>query len=114
VPPKQLPPPATDPKSPPAISGDKQKPVGDRPRTASAATNQRHANRCTDAGKTVSVGGWYVVKAGDTLSSIAKRHYGNGDRYTTILRANSRKISDPNLIFPCQRLYISGRRHHHH
>lgn len=48
----------------------------------------------------------HVVRRGDTLTRIARRYYGNGNRYRVIYRANRRKIRNPNLIYPRQRLYI--------
>ncbi len=54
--------------------------------------------------------GMYVVRRGDTLWGIAKRHYGKGSSYRRIYRANRRKIRNPNRIYPHQRLYIPSRR----
>jgi peptidoglycan endopeptidase LytE len=48
-------------------------------------------------------GAAYTVRAGDTLSSIAARY---GTTVTAIATAN--QLSDPNLIFPGQRLTIPG------
>ncbi len=53
--------------------------------------------------------GRYTVKRGDTLWSIARRHYRKGKRYYRIVRANRRKLRNPNLIYPCQRLYLPRR-----
>ncbi|GEM48938.1 BON domain-containing protein [Deinococcus cellulosilyticus] len=49
---------------------------------------------------------WYTVKAGDTLSEIAERFYGDASKesYMKIARANG--ISDPNLIRVGQKLQI--------
>ncbi len=46
----------------------------------------------------------YVVKKGDTLSAIAKRFTGNAANYRAI--ANQNKISNPNRIYPGQKLVI--------
>jgi nucleoid-associated protein YgaU len=56
----------------------------------------------------------YVVKPGDTLWAIANRHYRHGSRYNIIYRANQHRISDADLIRPCQRLVLPlrGKRRH--
>jgi nucleoid-associated protein YgaU len=48
----------------------------------------------------------YVVEAGDTLSKIAKKFYGDADRWTEIFEANKDQISDPNVISVGQELKI--------
>jgi nucleoid-associated protein YgaU len=48
----------------------------------------------------------YTVKAGDTLSKIAKAHYGDANRYMEIFNANRDKLSDPDKIHPGQVLTI--------
>jgi len=48
----------------------------------------------------------YTVKAGDTLSKIAKAHYGDPNQYTKIFEANRDKLKDPDKIFPGQVLVI--------
>lgn len=47
----------------------------------------------------------YTVKSGDTLSAIAKAHYGAPD-YMKIFEANKPMLSDPNKIYPGQVLRI--------
>lgn len=42
----------------------------------------------------------YTVQKGDCLWNIAKKHLGNGSRYTEIYNLNRDKISNPNLIQP--------------
>jgi nucleoid-associated protein YgaU len=61
---------------------------------------------CRRAGAPVRRGGWYVVQRGDTLWHIAEAHYGYGEAYRRLRRANSEKVADGNLIYPCQRLFI--------
>ena len=44
----------------------------------------------------------YTVKAGDTLSKIAKDHLGNANAYMEIFNANKDQLSDPDKIKPGQ------------
>jgi hypothetical protein len=60
---------------------------------------------CRRAGMPVEDASWYVVARGDTLWRIARVHYGNGRSWWRILHANW-GISEPNLIYACQRLFI--------
>ena len=48
----------------------------------------------------------YTVKAGDTLSKIAKEHLGNANAYMKIFEANKDQLSDPDKIKPGQVLKI--------
>ena len=48
----------------------------------------------------------YTVKAGDTLSKIAKEQYGDSGDYMKIFNANKDKLSDPDKIQPGQNLVI--------
>jgi nucleoid-associated protein YgaU len=48
----------------------------------------------------------YTVKAGDTLSKIAKDHLGNANAYMDIFNANRDQLSDPDTIKPGQVLKI--------
>lgn len=48
----------------------------------------------------------YEVVAGDTLSKIAKRFYGDAAKYPKIFEANRDQLKDPNVIKPGQRLKI--------
>jgi nucleoid-associated protein YgaU len=48
----------------------------------------------------------YVVVAGDSLSKIAKREYGNANDWNRIFEANKDILKDPNKIYPGQKLRI--------
>jgi LysM repeat protein len=48
----------------------------------------------------------YTVKAGDTLSKIAKEFYGNANAYQKIFEANRDQLTDPDKIKPGQELKI--------
>jgi nucleoid-associated protein YgaU len=49
---------------------------------------------------------FYEVKKGDSLSKIAKAHYGDAMKYMEIFEANQPMLKDPNLIYPGQVLRI--------
>jgi LysM repeat protein len=48
----------------------------------------------------------YVVKSGDTLSSISKHFYGNAGDYIRIFKENSNKLTNPNLLQVGKKLEI--------
>ena len=52
------------------------------------------------AGKT------YTVKAGDTLSAIAKEHLGSAGAYMKIFELNKDQLTDPDKIKPGQVLHL--------
>ncbi len=49
---------------------------------------------------------FYTVKSGDSLSKIAKAHYGDANKYPVIFEANRPMLSDPDKIYPGQVLRI--------
>jgi nucleoid-associated protein YgaU len=49
---------------------------------------------------------FYEVKSGDTLSKIAKQHYGDANKYNAIFEANRPMLKDPDEIYPGQKLRI--------
>ena len=53
----------------------------------------------------------YIVKAGDTLSKIAKQHLGDANAYTAIFEANRDQLKDPDKIQPGQVLKIPQSAH---
>ena len=60
----------------------------------------------TAAGSVAAAGRTYTVKAGDTLSAIAKEHLGSATAYMKIFEANRDQLSDPDKIKPGQVLRI--------
>jgi nucleoid-associated protein YgaU len=52
---------------------------------------------------------FYTVQKGDTLSAIAKRHYGQANAYMAIFEANRPMLDDPDRIYPGQVLRIPPR-----
>lgn len=49
---------------------------------------------------------FHTVERGDTLSKIAKEHYGNASKYHAIFEANKPMLTDPDKIYPGQVLRI--------
>jgi nucleoid-associated protein YgaU len=49
---------------------------------------------------------FYTVVSGDTLSKIAKEHYGDAGKYPTIFEANKPMLEHPDKIYPGQVLRI--------
>jgi nucleoid-associated protein YgaU len=48
----------------------------------------------------------YTVEKGDTLSKIAKHHYGDANKWRKIFDANTDILKNPDRIFPGQVLKI--------
>ena len=49
---------------------------------------------------------FYTVQSGDTLSKIAKQHYGEAGKYPVIFEANKPMLEHPDKIYPGQQLRI--------
>ena len=49
---------------------------------------------------------YYTIQSGDTLSKIAKEHYGDANDYNKIFEANREVIDDPDKIYPGQQIRI--------
>ena len=54
----------------------------------------------------VSQGSTHTVQSGETLSKIAKHYYGDAGQWRRIYDVNRETISNPDLIYPGQKLYI--------
>ncbi|HVX37105.1 MAG TPA: LysM peptidoglycan-binding domain-containing protein [Hyphomicrobium sp.] len=70
----------------------------------------RRAPHCRFAGRCIVPPGHYTVLNGDTLWRISRRHYRAGRLYWRLYHANRSIIRNPNLIYPCQRIFIPRRR----
>jgi len=66
------------------------------------------APTATQPTSTIDFNRTYVVVNGDSLSKIAKREYGDANKWRTIYEANKELINDPDLIYPGQELKIPG------
>ena len=49
---------------------------------------------------------YHDVVSGDTLSAIAKKYYGDANKYMVIFEANKPMLSHPDKIYPGQKLRI--------
>lgn len=49
---------------------------------------------------------WHTVVKGDNLSKIAKSFYGDANKYPVIFEANKPMLTDPDKIYPGQKLRI--------
>jgi nucleoid-associated protein YgaU len=49
---------------------------------------------------------FHVVVSGDNLSKIAKKFYGDANKYPVIFEANKPMLSHPDKIYPGQALRI--------
>ena len=82
----------------------------DRPAASPAAPKADFSNVQSGASSTAPApaqqGTTYTVESGDTLWAIAQRHYGDGNQWGRIHRANMALIPDPDLIQPGQVLTI--------
>lgn len=79
-----------------------------RPLKASTITTTKTNNKPTrTSNKTTTKQRIYTVQAGDYLSKISRKFYGNANKWTTIYNANKKVIGkNPNLIYPGQKLII--------
>lgn len=68
---------------------------------AGVGSSAAHASQ---GGQTNST--FYTVEKGDTLSKIAKQHYGDANKYHQIFEANKPMLKDPDKIYPGQMLRI--------
>jgi LysM repeat protein len=49
---------------------------------------------------------YYKIQSGDTLSGIAWDYYHNADDWQWLYHENDKTVSDPNLIYPGQTLFV--------
>lgn len=51
-------------------------------------------------------GDTYTIQKGDTLSAIAKQHYGEASAWKILFEANRDVLDDPDRIYPGQEIKI--------
>jgi nucleoid-associated protein YgaU len=90
-------------------SPDEEEDFGDSGEALEAAEESAAAAAAPAAPAAAAAGGrTYTVKAGDTLSKIAKALTGDLNNWKAIHEANRDTIKDPNVIRPGQVLRIPG------
>jgi hypothetical protein len=67
----------------------------------SSTSTARHAATTSPASNT-----HYKVKSGDTLSGIAEQYYHKAADWQWLYHENAKTISDPNLIYPGETLFV--------
>jgi LysM repeat protein len=72
--------------------------VSTRAVTVASTGNARHAAQVKSS--------HYTVRSGDTLSKIAERFYDKAADWGYVFHENAKTVSDPNLIYAGQTLYI--------
>ena len=75
-------------------------------RQADFSNVQAHADTVPASGPTGTGEQTYTVRKGDTLSAIARQHYGRASHWHAIFEANRDQIADPDLIRPGQVLRL--------
>lgn len=83
-----------------------RKQVDDRAPKPHPTEAEKSPARRTDSEKKKAGTRTYVVKRGDTLSSISRKFYQSSSRKQDILDANESKIDDPASLKPGQKLTI--------
>jgi LysM repeat protein len=73
--------------------------------THKSAKKSTTTSKVTRSTAVKATGNTYVVRSGDTLSAIATTNHISGG-WHTLYQLNSKTISNPNLIFPGQRITL--------
>lgn len=76
--------------------------VAPKPEATPVGGTHQHAHATPEQGKEE----YYVIQRGDTLSHIAKRYYGNANKWPRIFEANREVIQDADKIFPGQKIRV--------
>ena len=92
-------------KGKPSVEKENQN-ISRHPKNISSATSRPATKHYTPRQQNPTSARNYTVKAGDSLSRIAKEFYGNANDWQKIYQANKNRIKDPNVIHPGQKLII--------
>ena len=80
--------------------------AGDKPRADFSNVKSGGSSTAPAARPAAPAAQTYTVVAGDNLSKIAKRVYGDANQWRRIFEANRDQIENPDLIRPGQKLVI--------
>ncbi len=80
--------------------------AGDKPRADFSNVKSGASSTAPSATPKAAAEQVYTVAAGDSLSKIAKRVYGDAKQWRRIFEANRDQIENPDLIHPGQKLVI--------
>jgi nucleoid-associated protein YgaU len=80
--------------------------AGDKPRPDFSDVTSGGSSTAPKAAPPAPAEQTYTVVAGDSLSKIAKRVYGDANLWRRIFEANQDQIKNPDLIKPGQKLKI--------
>jgi nucleoid-associated protein YgaU len=80
--------------------------AGDKPRPDFSNVKSGGSSTAPAAKPAAPAQQTYTVVAGDSLSKIAKRVYGDAKQWRRIFDANRDQIENPDLIHPGQKLVI--------
>jgi len=91
-----------------SFAGDKDdKNIGGaKPKADFSDVNSGSSTTAPIAGQRADSERTIVVVKGDTLSKIAKREYGDAEKWHEIFKANADTIMNPDLIYPGQTLRL--------
>lgn len=81
---------------PVATAPASHKPMADHIKLAPVKAAAQHITHTVKRGGTATKR--YVVKAGDSLWTIAQHHLGNGNAWHTLFQLNHSQIQNPNVI----------------
>ena len=83
-----------------SVTADVKSPIGPSAELLAAVAQTASQQRATSQPTT------YTVKSGDTLSGIAEHYYHEAADWQWLYHENDKTISDPNLIYPGETLFV--------
>ena len=88
------------------MAHEPERPAGESAEQAGAQSSDRSDAKPQPGPAENPYAQYHLVEKGDTLSKIAKQYYGDARLYPQIFEANRNILSDPDKIYPGQKLLI--------